>query len=85
MTVHTTTESAGCFTASIHASSELNTCIALLDLAMRGTDEELDVVIERLTTIEVVADADKQLLDAVLCLAGHAMRSRVEAAFSSVH
>jgi len=85
MTVHTTTQASSSAPSPIPASGELNTCIALLDHAMRGTDEELDSVIERLTTIEVAAPADKQLLHAVLWLAGQAMRSRVEAAFASVH
>lgn len=85
MTVHTTTQASSSATSPIPASGELNTCIALLDRAMRGTDEELDSVIERLTTIEVAGPADKQLLQAVLWLAGQAMRSRIEAVFSSVH
>jgi hypothetical protein len=72
---------------TIHASarSESEFCLLLLDLGMRGTDDDLDHAIERITTLKVEAAVDRQLLDALLQLAGYVLRSRVERELSSLH
>ncbi|HGM5506778.1 TPA: hypothetical protein ACKPYM_000768 [Stenotrophomonas maltophilia] len=69
--------------------SQLSTCTDLqierLGLALAGSDRELDQAVDELTALKEEGMGDTQLWDSLLALAGHALRRRVEAEFTSVH